>query len=419
MANKKRVIIVGGGFGGLTAAKALGKADLEVVVIDRMNHYLFQPLLYQVATAALSPGNIASPLRDILRKQLNTSVVMQEVVAIDKQARTLSTSENLKFEYDYLVLAPGSRHAYFGRPEWEAHAPGLKTLQDALTIREKILRAFEEAEIGTDSQLVRAYMRFVIVGGGPTGVELAGAIAEISKQSLRNNFRHIDPAQAEIILIEAAKQLLPSFPEDLALVAKKSLEELGVQVLINTRVTNIKKEGVELGDRFLKTFTIIWAAGNQVSPLLKTLDIELDSQGRALVAEDLSIPGFSEVFVIGDASRQFNADQRILPAIAPVAIQQGKYVAKTIVKDGKKARKPFVYWDKGMMATIGRTKAVAVAGKLKTSGFFAWLLWGLVHIYYVIGFKNRTFVLLHWFYLYLIGSRTVRLITHANDQKPT
>lgn len=409
MNKKKRVIIIGGGFGGLNAAKTLHHADWEVLLIDRMNHHLFQPLLYQVATAALSPSNIASPLREILRAQANTSVIMKEVVSIEKNSRFVFTSDKEKYFYDALIIATGSRHHYFGKNNWEAKAPGLKTLADAISIRENILRAFEYAECCESLSQQSAYLRFVIIGGGPTGVELAGAIAEIAKQSLFKNFRRIKPEQSEIVLIESCNQLLPAFPEHLATIAKSNLESLGVRVMINTKVTDVSSEGIYLEDKFIPAATVIWAAGNQASPLLKTLNTPLDSQGRAFVEPDLSIPDYPEVFVIGDAA---SLQGFSLPGIAPVAIQQGKYVANLLQKNlDPTQRKPFVYHDKGMMATIGRGKAIAVIGKLEISGFLAWLSWGLIHIYYLIGFKNRLFVLLHWFYLYLVSSRNVRLIT--------
>ncbi len=413
MKKKKRILIIGGGFAGLNAAKALKKADVEVTVIDRMNHHLFQPLLYQIATAALSPGSIASPLREILRKQQNTYVIMKEVVSINKQQRSVTTLDGTVYDYDYLIVAPGASHAYFGHDEWEKFAPGLKTIEDAITIREKILTAFENAEVCNDPVLKAAYMRFVIIGAGPTGVEMAGAISEIASQSLLKNFRHIKPEESEILLIEGLGQVLPSYPVKLADYAYKSLESLGVDVMTNTMVTEIKSDGIYIGEKFIPTQTIIWAAGNQASPLLKTLDITLDKQGRAIVAKDLTIPGFSNIFVIGDAARTLDSKGVVLPGIAPVAIQQGRYVAKLIKgnDDDPALRRPFKYFDKGMMATIGRAKAVAAMGKIQITGILAWLAWGLIHIFYVIGFQNRTFVLLHWWYLYLIGSRPVRLIT--------
>lgn len=413
MTSKQRIVIIGGGFGGLNSAKALSQCGCQVTLIDRMNHHVFQPLLYQVATAALAPGNIAASLRDILRHQENVSVIMKDAVAIDKKQRLAITHDRMAYPYDYLILAPGARHAYFGHPEWEQYAPGLKTLADALLLREKILIAFEKAEVCTDPQQEAAYLRFVIIGGGPTGVEMAGAIAEISKQSLKKNFRHIKPEEAEILLIEGYSQLLPSYPESLSAKARHSLETLGVQVLTNAKVTDIKENGLFIGERFIPSATLIWAAGNEASPLLKTLDISLDPQGRAIVGPDLSIPNFPEIFVIGDAACSLGKDGKMLPGVAPVAIQQGKYVAKIIKQSKPPADRPaFIYKDKGSMATIGRGKAVAYTGKIKISGFLAWLAWGAIHIYYLIGFQNRMLVLLHWLYLYVVSARPVRLIVH-------
>jgi len=418
MGRKKQIIIIGGGFAGLNAAKSLRKADADVTIIDRLNHHLFQPLLYQIAAAALSPANIASPLREVLRSQKNAYVVMKDVVSINKEGRKVTASDGTSYDYDYLIVAPGASHAYFGHDEWEKFAPGLKTIEDAITIREKILTAFENAEVCPDPELEKAFMRFVIVGGGPTGVELAGAIAEIATKSLSKDFRHINPAQSEILLIEGCSQVLPSYPKKLADSAHKDLEKLGVKVMTDTFVTDIKENGIYIGEKFIPTATIIWAAGNQASPLLKTLDAALDKQGRVIVGKDLTIPDYPDIFVIGDAAHVLNSKGEILPGIAPVAIQQGRYVAKIILKGSEPLkRKPFSYFDKGMMATIGSGKAVAAMGKIQISGFFAWLAWGLIHIFYLIGFQNRTFVLLHWFYLYLVGTRQVRLITRFENLK--
>jgi NADH:ubiquinone reductase (H+-translocating) len=411
--NRKKVVIIGGGFGGLKSAKALKNANLDVLLIDRTNHHLFQPLLYQVATAALSPSDIANPIRDILRDQKNIEVIMKTVEAIDTQNRMISTTEKDSYSYDYLVVAPGARHHYFGKNDWEVKAPGLKTLSDAVNIRNIILSAFEKAESCEDKIQQSIYLRFLIIGGGPTGVELAGSLAEMAKHSMRNNFRRINPENSEIVLIEGLNHLLPSYPEHLSLKAQKDLEQLGVKVLTNTKVTDISEQGIYLGKQYLPAATILWAAGNQASPLLKTLNIPLDRQGRVLVEPDLSIPGHPEVFVIGDAA---SLQDTPLPGIAPVAMQQGKYVAN-LIKEGTEPakRKPFVYHDKGMMATIGRGKAIAVIGSVKISGFLAWLSWGLIHIYYLIGFQNRLIVLLNWFYLYLTHNRNARLITREKQ----
>lgn len=409
---KKKVVIIGGGFGGLNAAKALEFADVEVTLLDRMNHHLFQPLLYQVATAALSADNIASPIRDILRRQKNVQVFLEDVVRVDKGAKRVITADEKEFPYDYLIIATGARHDYFGHGEWEKDAPGLKTLSDALTLRENILVAFERAEVAKSDEERAQNMRFVIIGGGPTGVEMAGAIREIAVDGMKNNFRHIKPEMAEIVLVEGLGQILPTFPKKLSEAAKKSLEEMGVKVMTNTRVTNVTSEGVQVGDQFLQAKTVVWAAGNQASPLLKTMDTPLDRQGRAIVEEDLSLPNYPEIFVIGDAACTKGRGGSTLPGTAPVAIQQGRFVGE-LIRTGK--RKPFRYIDKGTMATIGHAKAVAVVWGMNISGFIAWVMWGVIHIFYLIGFHNRSFVMLHWFYLYIIGKRKVRLITRRRS----
>lgn len=409
---KKKVVIIGGGFGGLNVAKALEFADVEVTLLDRMNHHLFQPLLYQVATAALSADNIASPIRDILRRQKNVQVFLEDVVKVDKGQRRVITADGKEFPYDYLVVATGARHDYFGHGEWEKDAPGLKTLSDALTLRENILVAFERAEVAESDEERAKNMRFVIIGGGPTGVEMAGAIREIAVDGMKKNFRHIEPEMAEIVLVEGLGQILPTFPKKLSEAARKSLEEMGVKVMTNSRVTNVSEEGVQIGDQFLPAKTVVWAAGNQASPLLKTMDTPLDRQGRALVQEDLSLPDFPEIFVIGDAACCKGKGGSTLPGTAPVAIQQGRFIGE-LIKRG--IRKPFRYVDKGTMATIGHAKAVAVVWGMEISGFIAWVLWGVIHIFYLIGFHNRSFVMLHWFYLYVVGKRKVRLITRRRS----
>lgn len=409
-----RVIIIGGGFGGLNAAKALKRASVEVLVLDRMNHHIFQPLLYQVATAALSVGNIASPIREILRDQRNVTVLMEEVDHINKEQQTVHTAHGNVFEYDYLIAAPGARHSYFGHDQWESYAPGLKTAADALRIREHILLAFEKAERCENPLEAEKYLSFAIVGAGPTGVEMAGSIAEFAHRTLFGNFRRINPATSKIYLIEGTNQVLPSYPPKLSAQAQADLEKLGVDVLLNTIVTDINQEGVKMGNRFLPASTVIWAAGNEASPLLQTLNTPLDRQGRAIVNPDLTIPGYPNVFVIGDAAFCQNGEGQVLPAIAPVAIQQARYVAKMIKKAiPPKERKPFVYFDKGMMATIGRGKAVALFKKLQFSGFPAWALWGLIHIYFLIGFRDRILVLLQWMFWYFTGNRQVRIITKS------
>lgn len=408
---KQKVIIIGGGFGGLNAAQSLKRADVDVLVIDRTNHHLFQPLLYQVATAALAPGNIATPIREVLRKQKNASVIMAEIVDIDTAARKVKALDGTEFPYDYLIVAPGARHSYFGHDEWEKFAPGLKTLQDANRIRDKVLLAFERAERCDNPEEVSRYLRFVVIGGGPTGVEMAGAIAEIAYKTMFDNFRKINPAMSEIYIIEGDNQVLPSYSKELGGKAKDALEKMGVKVLLNSKVTAVNEDGVMIGDRLIETSNSIWAAGNQASPLLQKLNVPLDKNGRVKVNPDLTIPGCSEVFVIGDAALAFDKEGKPLPGIAPTAIQQGKYVAKLIKnKAPSDKRKPFQYFDKGNMATIGRAKAVAQIGKIEISGFIAWLAWCFIHILYLISFKNKLLVMLQWMYLYISGARTERLI---------
>lgn len=417
--SKKKVIIVGGGFGGLNVARDLKRADVEILIIDKTNHHLFQPLLYQVAAAALSPGNIASPIRQVVSSQKNTAVIMAEVISVNKEDKTVTVDSGEIYAFDYLVLAPGARHSYFGKNEWESYAPGLKTIEDALIIREKIFLSLEEAEKLNDPLITPDLLRYIIVGGGPTGVEMAGAIGEITRKTLKNNFRNIDPSTAEIYLIEGEKTVLPMYPEDLGKVAQKYLEELGVKVLTETRVTNVLKDGVQIGDRFLASKNIIWAAGNQASPLLKTLNIPLDKSGRAIINQDLTIPGHSNIFVIGDAACWNLPDGKSLPGIAPVAIQEGRYVAKVIKKDLPiSKRKPFSYFDKGSLATIGKAKAVGLYKNFEFKGFIAWLIWSVVHIFYLISFSNRLVVMVQWITWYLSNKRQARLITNRAHDDP-
>jgi NADH:ubiquinone reductase (H+-translocating) len=406
-----RVVIVGGGFGGLNVAKQLKNAPLDVLLIDKTNHHLFQPLLYEVASAALSPGEIAIPIREILRTYDNTTVMMGEIVGVDKKNRQVILGNDERENYDYLVLAVGARHSYFGNDAWEPYAPGLKTIKDALTIREDILISFEKAERLDSIAEASKYLNFVIIGGGPTGVEMAGAIAEIAHKTMFKNFRRIKPEKSKIYLIEAAPQILPMYPPKLAKHAQADLEKLGVQVITGKKVTNVTDEGVMVEETFYPCKNVIWAAGNQASPLLKTLDVPLDRQGRVVVENDLSVPGFPEIFVIGDAAAAQGKEGKPLPGIAPVAIQQGKYVAKIMRKRiPKESRPPFHYFDKGSLATVGKGKAIAWIGKLQLTGLLAWLMWCFVHIVYLIGFRNRLSVMLEWFVFYLTGQRGARLI---------
>ncbi|CCB91961.1 putative NADH dehydrogenase [Waddlia chondrophila 2032/99] len=405
--SKPKVIIIGGGFGGINAARELANANIDLTVIDRTNHHLFQPLLYQVATAALSPGNIALPIREILRNQKNAAVIMGEVTAIDKESKKITMLHGETMEYDYLIVATGARHSYFGNEQWEPFAPGLKTLNDAIAVRESILLAFERAERSNDPEQIASELRFVIVGGGPTGVEMAGSIAEIARKTLFNNFRRIVPENSEILIIEGTDRLLHTFPEELSKKALEDLQQMGVKVRTHTHVTNITEKGVYINEEFIPTSNVIWAAGNQASPLLKTLNVPQDRSGRAIVNEDLSIPGYSNVFVIGDAACAKNREGNPLPGIAPVAIQQGRYVAK-VIETGE--RPPFHYVDKGVMATVGTSKAVAAIGKRCFTGLLAWFAWCFIHIFYLISFPNRLIVMMQWMIMYLGGNRHVRII---------
>ncbi|MBS0615794.1 MAG: NAD(P)/FAD-dependent oxidoreductase [Verrucomicrobia bacterium] len=409
-----KIVIVGGGFGGLNVAKKLKRAKADILLIDKTNHHLFQPLLYQVASAALSPGEIAIPIREILRKQINATVIMGDVVRVNKNSKHVEMLNGDHYEYDYLVLAVGARHSYFGKDAWEAFAPGLKTIKDAINIREEVLISFEKAERLDNLAEAEKYLNFIIIGGGPTGVEMAGAIAEIAHHTMFKNFRRIRPEKSQIYLIEALPQILPTYTEKLAKYAREDLEKMGVRVITGKKVTNVSSEGVQVEETFYPCKNIIWAAGNQAAPLLKTLEVPLDRQGRVIVEPDLSIPGHPEIFVIGDAACSMGKNGKPLPGIAPVAIQQGKYVAK-LLKHPYKKRSPFHYFDKGSMATIGKGKAIAMVGKLQMTGFLAWLMWCFIHIVYLIGFRNRLTVMMEWFLFYLSGQRGARLIYSSVD----
>lgn len=415
-----KVVIIGGGFGGLNTAKSLKGAKLDILLIDKTNHHLFQPLLYQVATAALSPADIAIPIREVFRGQSNFHVIMGDVVSIDKNKKEVVLGNGDRMSYDYLVLSVGASHSYFGNDPWEKFAPGLKTISDALKIREQVLISFERAERMDSLKEAAKYLNFVVIGGGPTGVEMAGAIAEIARKTMFKNFRNIRPEESKVYLVEAAPYILPVYPQKLSLKAKEDLENLGVCVMVGKKVTNVSEAGVQIEDTLIPSRNIIWAAGNQASPLLKTLDTPLDRQGRVIVDSELNIPGHPEIFVIGDAAQAMGADGKPLPGIAPTAIQQGKYVAK-ILKNGvpKDKRPPFKYFDKGYMATIGKSKAVVVAGKLQFSGFIAWLAWCFIHVAYLVGFKNRLVVMMQWFFVFLTGQRGARLIYRSLDKEMT
>jgi len=408
-----RVVIVGAGFGGLWAAKTLANAPVEVVVIDRENYHLFQPLLYQVATAGLSPADIAAPIRGIVGVYRNVTVMLGEIVGVDVVARAVSIMGGRHVPYDYLVLATGARHAYFGHDDWEPLAPGLKRIEDATEIRRRILLAFERAENETDADERRRLMNLVIVGGGPTGVELAGAIAELARRALAKDFRNIDPRVTRIILVEAGPRLLPSFPEDLANDATRRLEQLGVEVRLGAPVTAIDSSGVDIGPARVEARTAIWAAGVAASPAGHWIGAKCDRVGRILVDPDLSVAGHPEIFAIGYTALALDATGTPLPGIAPVAKQQGRYVGSLIKARlrGAERVEPFHYQSYGNLATIGRKAAVIDFGWIHLRGLVAWVIWSVVHIYFLIGFRNRAMVALDWLWAYFTFQRGARLIT--------
>ncbi len=410
-AQRPHVVIIGGGFGGLEGAKKLGSQPLRVTVIDRTNYHLFQPLLYQVATAALSPADIAAPLRAVLTKHENIEVMLADVNSIDVNARKISTGEQ-EVAYDYLILATGSRHSYFGKDEWEKLAPGLKSLEDAVELRRRLLMAFEYAEKITDEAARKAAMTFAIVGGGPTGVEMAGAIAEIARYTLDKDFKHINPSDARVILIESDGRVLSGFPEDLSASALKQLQSLGVEVMTGVRAENLTEEGLEVKGQFIPSRVKVWAAGNTASSLGKHLGAPVDRSGRVMVNDDLTIPGHPEVQVIGDLANFPHQTGKPLPGVSPVAMQQGRHAAANVLAmlDGRRPQR-FWYWDKGTMATIGRNKAVADLRWVHFSGFIAWMAWLFVHIIFLVGFRNRVAVLLQWAWAYLTFNKGARLIT--------
>jgi NADH:ubiquinone reductase (H+-translocating) len=408
----KTVLVVGGGFAGLYAARTLGKRPLNVVLVDRLNYHLFQPLLYQVATAALSPGDIAEPLRAVLRRHRNIRVLLGEVSRLDLDRRCARLADGADLSYDYLVLATGARHSYFGHPEWEVVAPGLKSLADALEMRRRILLAFELAEREADPAKRQALLTFVIVGGGPTGVELAGAISEIARHTVSRDFRNFDPREARVILLEGGPRVLSTYPEDLSAKAQRSLERLGVEVRTDCIATDVTPEHVQIGDEIIPTRTALWAAGVAASPLGRQLGLDVDRSGRVAVRADLTLLGHPEVYVLGDLAAFEQDDGSHLPGVAPVAIQQGQHAARNIWRDSQgKPREPFHYVDRGTMATIGRAAAVADIRGVHLSGFLAWMAWLVVHIFYLIGFENRMLVLVQWAWSYLSYERGARLIT--------
>lgn len=413
-----KVVVIGGGFAGLNIIQPLRKAHLDILLIDKKNHHVFQPLLYQVASAALSPADIATPLREIFSTQKNTTVIMGTAEKVDKKNKRIFLVNGDVISYDYLVIAAGASHSYFGNDHWEALAPGLKTITDAIQIRERILVCFEKAERMDSISKAEEFLNFVIIGAGPTGVEMAGAIAEIAYKTLFKNFRRIKPEKSKIYLLEGASRILPPYPEKLSIKAKKSLEKMGVRIITGKLVTNISEEGVQVGEEFIPSRNVIWAAGNQAAPILKTLDVPLDRQGRAIVESDLSLKDHPEIFVIGDAACSFGKNRQPLPAIAPVAIQQGRYVSNLIKnRTPKEKRPPFRYFDKGSIATIGTNKAVGYIGKILISGFFAWLTWGFIHVFYLVSYRSRFNVMLNWVFHYLTGLRGARLIHQSLDQK--
>ena len=418
--DRPRVVVIGGGFGGLQAVKGLRGENVTVILVDRSNHHLFQPLLYQVATAGLTPANIARPLREVFRNQENAGVALSEVRHIDLEGRKVIT-EDLVIEYDFLILAAGARHSYFGHEEWERFAPGLKNLTDAVEIRKRLLVAFEVAEKAFDQAERDAAMTFVIVGGGPTGVEMAGAICEIARHTMTKDFRRINSANAKVILIEGAPRVLAAYPPDLSAKGKKQLEDIGVEVHEGLQVTNVTAEGVEVkGGQFIPCRTVVWAAGNAASPLGKSLGVPLDKAGRVVVNEDLTIPGHPEVQVIGDMACFTHQTGKPLPGVSPTAMQMGRHAARNILETLAGGQPmPFHYWDKGNLATIGRNKAVGDLNFAHVSGFIAWFIWATVHIFYLVGYRSRLAVAAEWVWNYVTFYRGSRLITGTQDGQST
>jgi NADH dehydrogenase len=410
------VLVLGGGFAGVSASKALRRTDFRVTLVDRRNHHVFQPLLYQVATATLSPGDIAAPIRWVVRGARNERVLLGDVTSIDVANKRVELADGASIAYDYLIVGTGASHAYFGHPEWARHAPGLKTLEDALEIRRRVLLAFERAERTTDAARREELLTFVIVGGGPTGVELAGTLAEIARQTLRDEFRSIDTARARIVLVEAGPTILSTFPEKLRDAARRSLQRLRVEVREGAAVTDIDAHGVRLGDERLVAGTVLWAAGVAASPIVSTLGVPMDRAGRVVVEPDLSIPAHPDVFVVGDAAAFLHQDGKLLPGVAQTAMQQAAHAVRNIIRrEAGEPTVPFRYRDYGSMAIVGRGAAVADLGRLHLSGLIAWLAWLFLHIFMLIGFRNRLAVMLQWAVAYISFQRSVRLIT---EQRP-
>ncbi|MFL5469946.1 MAG: NAD(P)/FAD-dependent oxidoreductase [Gemmatimonadaceae bacterium] len=416
---RPRVVIVGGGFGGISAARALRSANVDITLIDRTNHFIFQPLLYQVATAALAPSDITAPIRWIVRHLRNIEVLMAEVREVDVQRRVVRVDDELReIPYDYLIVATGSRHAYFGHNEWEPYAPGLKAVEDASEIRRRFLLAYENAEKSVDEKAREEYLTFVIVGGGPTGVELAGAFPYIARKALAPDFKRVDTRRTRVILVEAGPRILPTFPEDLAARAQRDLNELGVEVRVNSFVTAVEADGVRIGNEKIRARNAFWAAGNLASPVGKFLDGPLDRAGRIQVNPDLSVPGHPEIFAIGDLAALVQ-DGRPVPGVGPAAIQEGKSAGKNIKRDlRREPRKNFRYWNKGDLAVIGRSRAIADLGWIRFAGRLAWFFWLFVHIMYLVGFRNRAVVFFEWAYAYFTNQAGVRLITDVERYKP-
>jgi len=412
---RPRVVIVGGGFGGLYAARALKRDDVDVLLLDRTNHHLFQPLLYQVATATLAPTDITAPIRWLLRKQRNATVLMEEVGHIDTARRVVLTTDGREHAYDYLIVATGARHAYFAHPEWETLAPGLKSVDDAIELRRRILTAFERAELIEDAEERAAWLTFIVVGGGPTGTELAGMLPTIARHALGRDFRRIDPTSARVILVEGGPKILPSYPDELSEHARRDLTNLGVDVRTGTLVSEIGQHHVVAGGERIHAHTILWAAGNAASPLGRDLHVTLDRAGRVPVAPDLSVPGWRDVFVIGDLAAT-TTNGKPVPGVAPAAMQMGALAAKNIRRDlEQRERVPFRYRNKGDLATIGRYRAIADFGRLRVTGSLAWWFWLFLHILYLAGFRNRISVLVEWAYSYFTYERGARLITGTGN----
>ncbi len=415
-ASKPRIVIVGAGFGGLAAAQGLGSVDADITLIDRENHHLFQPLLYQVATAGLSPAEIAWPVRRLMRRQLNTRVLMGEVTSVDA-ARKVVMLDAAPIAYDFLVIATGATHGYYGRDEWAEHAPGLKTLDDATAIRRRILLAYERAEMASNPAEIARLLTVVIVGGGPTGVELAGAVAELGRRTLARDFRVIDPRNTRVLLIEAGPRLLANFPERLSHYTAVALHRLGVELRLDQAVTHCDGAGVRVGEEFIRAGTVVWAAGVRGSPAARWLGLPPDRAGRVIVGPDLRAPGHDDIHVIGDTAAARNPDGTPQPGIAPAAQQQGAYVARSIAARiaGRQLPPPFVYRDRGLFATIGRKAAVIVYGRMRLSGWPAWWIWGAAHVYFLVSLRNRLIVVTQWLWSYLLFERGARLITGSDD----